>query len=167
VDTTTEDRTDETFTQQPNSKHCFVCGLESPVGLQMRFEDNGVDEVRAKYTVGDKYQGYPGVVHGGVVAAMLDEVAGRTVMITDPDRFMMTAKMEIRYRKPVPTETELTMVGHLIKDRGRLAQAHGEIQLPDGSVAAEAVLTLIAIPPEYVPDADLEALGWRVYPNDA
>lgn len=159
-------RVDETFKRQPNSKHCFVCGLESPVGLKMRFEDNGVDEVRAVYTIGDRHQGYPGVAHGGVVAAMLDEAAGRTAMITDPNRFMMTGKMAIRYRKPVPTETELTLIGTLLKDRGRTAQTHSEIRLPDGSVAAEAEVMIVAIPPEYVPDADLDALGWRVYPDD-
>ena len=151
---------------QPNSRHCFVCGLESPVGLRLRFTDNGVDEVRAVYTVHSQFQGYPGMVHGGIIAAMLDETGGRTVMINDPNRFFMTAKMEIRYRQPVPTNTELTLVGHLSRDRGRLVQAHAEIRLPDGAVAAEADLTLAELPPEYVPDADLEALGWKVYPAE-
>lgn len=152
---------------QPNSKHCFVCGLESPIGLKLRFYDNGVDEVRALYTVDSQYNGYPGVVHGGIVAAMLDEGGARVTMIVDPSRFMMTATLNIRYRKPVPVDTELLLVGKLIKDRGRLAQAHSEIRLPDGTVCAEAELTLATIPielPEYIPD--LEALGWRVYPDN-
>lgn len=118
------------------------------------------------YTVRPKYQGYPGVVHGGIVAAMLDETAGRTVMISQPNRFFMTAKMEIKYRQPVPIETELTLVGHVIKDRGRLVQAHGEIRLPDGAVAAEAEATLVEIPQGYVPGTDYETLGWRVYSDE-
>jgi uncharacterized protein (TIGR00369 family) len=152
---------------QPNSKHCFVCGLESTIGLKLRFYDNGVDEVRALYTVDSRYNGYPGVVHGGIVAAMLDEGGARVTMIVDPSRFMMTATLNIRYRKPVPVDTELLLVGKLIRDRGRLAQAHSEIRLPDGTVCAEAELTLATIPidlPEYIPD--LEALGWRVYPDN-
>jgi acyl-coenzyme A thioesterase PaaI-like protein len=153
------------LTRQPNSKHCFVCGLDSKVGLKLRFDDNGMDEVQALYTAGEEYQGYPGVVHGGIVAAMLDELGGRTTMAGDPDRFMMTAKIEIRYRKPVPTETQLTLVGRLLKDQGRLAIAHSEIRLPDGTVAAEAEVTLAQIPKEYVPNADLDTLGWRVYPD--
>jgi uncharacterized protein (TIGR00369 family) len=159
------DQEASSLSRQPNSKHCFVCGLESDVGLKLRFTDNGTDEVQASYTVAQKYQGYPGVVHGGIVAAMLDEIGGRTTMAGDPDRFMMTAKLEIRYRKPVPVETPLTVVGHLLKDQGRLAMAHSEIRLPDGTVAAEAEVTLAQIPKDYVPDADLEALGWRVYPD--
>lgn len=157
----------DNYTPQPNSKHCFVCGLESPVGLKLRFTDNGVDEVRVVHRVPDKYQGYPGVVHGGIVAAMLDETAGRAVMIGGETRFMMTGKMEIKYRQPVPTEIELTLVGHMVKDRGRVAQAHSEIRLPDGSVAAEADLTLVSFPDDAIAEADLEALGWRVYPDDS
>jgi len=145
--------------------HCFVCGLDSKVGLKLRFDDNGTDEVRALYTVRGDYQGYPGVVHGGIVAAMLDELGGRTTMAGDPERFMMTAKIKIRYRKPVPTETQLTLVGRLLKDQGRLAIAHSEIRLPDGTVAAEAEVTLAQIPEGYVPDSDFESLGWRVYPD--
>jgi uncharacterized protein (TIGR00369 family) len=153
----------DTLSRQPNSKHCFVCGLESEVGLKLRFDDNGADQVQACYTVGDQYQGYPGVVHGGIVAAMLDETAGRTTMAGDPNRFMMTAKLAIRYRKPVPTETPLTLVGQLLKDQGRLATAHSEIRLPDGSVAAEAEVTLAQIPEGYVPNSSFDELGWRVY----
>lgn len=155
------------FSPQPNSRHCFVCGLESPVGLKLRFTDNGVDEVRATYTVDPKYQSYPGIVHGGVIAAMLDEVGGRALMIDDPDRFFVTAKMAIRYRRPVPTETELTLTGRIVKDRGRLVEAHGEIRLPDGTLAAEATLTLAEIPDDLRPDADLDELGWRIYAPDA
>lgn len=140
--------------------------MDSPVGLKARFMDNGVDEVRAIYVVHPRYQGYPGIAHGGIVASLLDETTGRVVMIQDPDRFFMTARLEIHYRQPVPTETELTLVGHMVKDRGRLIQAHGEIQLPDGSIAAEADATLIEIPEKYAPEGSLEELGWRVYPLD-
>lgn len=152
------------FTRQPNSRHCFVCGLESPVGLKARFEDNGADEVRATYVVEEAHQGYPGVAHGGIIAALLDEAAGRTVMIADRNRFMFTGKLEIRYRQPVPIGTPLTLAGRLLKDRGRLVVAHSELRLPDGAVAAEAEVTLLAMPGEMLPDdPDFEALGWRVY----
>jgi uncharacterized protein (TIGR00369 family) len=165
VEQTNPNRSSSSLFRQPNSRHCFVCGLESEVGLKLRFDDNGTDQVHASYTVAKKYQGYPGVAHGGIVAAMLDEIGGRTTMAGDPERFMMTAKLEIRYRKPVPVETPLTLVGCLLRDQGRLAVAHSEIRLPDGTIAAEAEVTLAQIPREYVPDANLEALGWRVYPD--
>lgn len=158
---------DESFTRQPNSRHCFVCGLESPVGLKVRFDDNGVDTVQARYTVDEKYQSYPGMVHGGVVAALLDEAAGRTSMIADPNRFMFTGRLTIKYRQPVPVETELLLVGTLVKSRSRTAQAHSEIRLPDGTVAAEADVTMVGAPDGALPEeVDFDALGWMVYPDE-
>jgi acyl-coenzyme A thioesterase PaaI-like protein len=151
--------------RQPNSKHCFVCGLESEVGLKLRFDDNGVDKVRSVFTVPGQYQGYPGVVHGGIIAAMLDEIAGRVIMIGHHNRFMMTGKLDLKYRKPVPIETPLTLIGRLIRDKGRLAEAHSELRLPDGSLAVEAEVTLVQIPSDTLADTDLEALGWRIYPD--
>lgn len=153
--------------RQPNSKHCFVCGLESEVGLKLRFDDNGVDQVHATYTVPRRYQGYPGIVHGGIIAAMLDEIAGRVMMIGDHNRFMMTAKIELKYRKPVPVEVPLALTGRLLRDKGRLAEAHSEIHLPDGTLAAEADITLAQIPPDLKPQETLSALGWRVYEDGA
>ena len=62
-------------------------------------------------------------------------------MIDDHIHFMMTAKMELKYRLPVPLNTPLTIVGRRVKNRGQLAQAHGEVRLPDGSVVVEGFLT--------------------------
>lgn len=154
--------------QQPNSKHCFVCGLQSPVGLKLRFYDNGLDEVRSLVTVPRDYNGYPGVVHGGIVASMLDEAGGRAAMISDPNRFMVTGTLNVRYRQPVPVETELLLIGKVLKDRGgRLMKAHCELRLPGGAVAAEAEITLVALSAEYAHrEADREALGWAIYPDE-
>lgn len=150
--------------RQPNSHHCFVCGLKNPFGLKLRFYDNGIDEVRCEYRIPKEYQGYPGVAHGGIVAAILDEAAGRTSMISDPMHFMMTAKMELKYRQPVPIDTPLVITGRLVKDRGRVAQAAGEIRLPDGTVAVEAFLTLADLPPAFQVDAGIaEQLGWQIH----
>jgi acyl-coenzyme A thioesterase PaaI-like protein len=149
--------------KQPNSHFCFICGRQSPVGLKMTFYDTGPGEVTAEHVVPDIYQGYPGVVHGGITAAMLDETAGRSVMTQGDDlRFFMTLKLEIKYRRSVPTETPLKIIGRLKTLRGRRATCHGEIQLPDGSVAAEAEAVLVEIPEETLTNVDHEALGWRV-----
>src|SRR5262245_37000925 len=86
--------------KQPNSHHCFVCGLKNPFGLKLTFYDDGVDQVRCEYSIPAEYQGYPGVAHGGIVAAILDEAVGRVAMIGDHNHFMMTVKMEIKYRQP-------------------------------------------------------------------
>lgn len=147
---------------QPNSDYCFVCGRKNPKGLYMHFYDNGHDEVHADYTITDDYQGYPGVVHGGVIAAILDEAVCRVAMIEDHHHFMMSVKLEVKYRHPVPTETPLKVVGRIVRLRGRLGKAVGEVRLPDGTIAAEAAMTLADVPAEVIAHTDLAALGWRL-----
>lgn len=148
--------------KQPNSDYCFVCGRNNSRGLRMSFYDNGSNEVVSEYTVSEEYQGYPGVVHGGVVAAMLDEVVCRVAMIGDHHHFMMSVKMEIKYRHPVPTGEKLQLVGRIVRLRGRLGKATGEVILPDGTLAVESALTLANVPVEMLANVDLEALGWRI-----
>ena len=109
--------------KQPNSNDCFVCGRKNPIGLYLQFYDNGENEVTSHYTVASRYQGYPGIVHGGVLASMLDEVVARVSMIGDPHHFMMSVRLEVLYRKPVPIETPLTIKGTSIRLRGRLGKA--------------------------------------------
>jgi acyl-coenzyme A thioesterase PaaI-like protein len=154
-------------TKQPNSLKCFVCGLENPAGLHMAFYDQADGSVVSETTVSDRYQGYPGVVHGGIIASMLDEVAGRASMQGDTTRLMMTAKLEVRYRKPIPIGQPLRLVGWLEKRRGRLTIVRGEVRLPDGSLGAEAEALLSDIPGDYSGAADFEQVGWRVYPDEA
>jgi acyl-coenzyme A thioesterase PaaI-like protein len=149
--------------RQPTSNHCFICGRQNPVGLKMEFHSAGSGEVVAEYTVPDVYQGYPGVVHGGVTAAILDETAGRSVMTDDDEqRFFVTLKLETRYRRQVPTGTPLRILGHLKDLRGRRAVVHSEIRLPDGTVAAEAEAVLVELQPHMLQAVDTEALGWGV-----
>lgn len=149
--------------RQPNSRMCFVCGLENPFGLHLHFYDNGQDEVYADFTIAPEHQGYPGVAHGGVTAAILDETAGRTVLISDPMHFFMTVKMEIKYRQPVPVGTPLRAVGRMTKQKGRLVNAHAEIHSSEGEVLAEADLLLTDVPVEVFNPSEADKLGWRVY----
>ena len=152
-------------TKQPNSLHCFVCGLENSIGLKLKFFETAPGEVTVDHIVPDEYQGYPGVVHGGVVAAMLDEVAGRTQMGNDPPRFMFTARLDIRYRQNVPTGQPLRLVGHSGKVKKRTATASAQIFGPEGSLLAEAEALLVNVPDDVVGAVDLDALGWKVYPD--
>ncbi len=128
----------------------------------MTFYDNGENEVHSHYTVSDAYQGYPGVVHGGIVASMLDEVVGRVAMIKDHHHFMMSVRLQVKYRHPVPINTPLHIIGRIRHLRGRLGKAVGEVRTTDGEVLAEAELTLADMPTELRGDVDLKRLGWRV-----
>jgi len=151
--------------KQPGSLHCFVCGIENPSGLHLKFYNSEPGEVVAEITVPDNFQGYPGMVHGGVIAAMLDEVAGRSQMRGDPVRFMVTAQLNIRYRKPVPVGQPLRLLGHAGEIRGKVAKASGEVYGPDGVLLADAELVLVDMPEEKLSGVNYETLGWKVYPD--
>ncbi len=152
--------------RQPNSRHCFVCGLANPLGLQLIFYNSGPGEVTAEVTLPESYQGYPGVVHGGIVASMLDEAAGRAHMGGDPPRFMYTARLDVQYRKPVPVGQPLRLVGQAVKSRKRAATSTCKLFGPDDSLLAEAEALLVDLPQETLNDANLEDLGWRVYSDE-
>jgi uncharacterized protein (TIGR00369 family) len=151
--------------KQPNSRDCFVCGMENQYGLALAFYERGSGEVVCRVRLPDRYQGFPGLAHGGVLAAMLDEAAMRAAMARDDQRFMLTARMTIHYRKPVPVGEPLELVGRLLKQSGRLSTARAQLLLPDGSVGAEAEVTLVDYP-DRLDEADrLQAMGWKVYPD--
>jgi acyl-coenzyme A thioesterase PaaI-like protein len=151
---------------QPNSRHCFVCGLENPVGLKLRIYQTAPGVIETTYTAPDHFQGYPGVLHGGIVASILDEISGRALM-GDPSepRFMFTGKLEVRYRKNVPVGKPLKIIGKAGKSKSKTAEGWAGIYDERGILLAEATALLINVSPEVLDSADLEELGWKVYPD--
>jgi acyl-coenzyme A thioesterase PaaI-like protein len=152
--------------KQPNSRHCFICGLENPIGLRLKMYKIEPGVIETTYTAPEHFQGYPGVLHGGIVAAILDEISGRAHM-GDPSepRFMFTGKMEVRYRKNVPIGQPLHIIGKAGKTRGKLAKGWAGIYNQQGELLAEANTLLVDVPDDVLAEADLEALGWKVYPD--
>jgi acyl-coenzyme A thioesterase PaaI-like protein len=154
--------------KQPNSRHCFVCGLENPIGLHLHIYEVQPGIVETTYIAPDHFQGYPGVLHGGIVATLLDELSGRAHMGSDAQqpRFMFTAKMEVKYRQNVPVGRALRIVGKAGRSRGRAAEAWAGIyDAESDELLAEGSATLINVPTEQFDTARLEELGWRVYPD--
>jgi acyl-coenzyme A thioesterase PaaI-like protein len=156
-----------TRTKQPNSRNCFICGLENPIGLRLKIYQTAPGEIETTYTAPDHFQGYPGVLHGGIVATILDEISGRAHMGDDPaaPRFMFTAKLEVKYRKNVPIGKPLRIVGKAGKSKGRMAEGWAGIYAGSGELLAEANTLLIDVPKETIDGVDHEALGWKVYPD--
>jgi acyl-coenzyme A thioesterase PaaI-like protein len=154
-------------TLQPNSKMCFICGLENPVGLRLRIYEVEPSVIEARYTAPEHFQGYPGVLHGGIVATILDEISGRAHMgPAENPRFMFTAKLEVKYRKNVPIGKPLRIVGKAGKAKARTAEGWAGIYDAETSeLLAEANTLLVNIPPETFNNANLEEIGWKVYPD--
>jgi len=124
--------------------------------------------VETTYIAPVHFQGYPGVLHGGIVGAIIDEVSGRALMGSDPmnPRFMFTAKLEVKYRKNVPIGKPLKIVGKGIKSKARSAEAWAGIYDPEtNELLAEGTTVLMNVPPEQLDRTKLDELGWKVYPE--
>ena len=131
--------------QQPDSNACFVCGRENPAGLKLDFfEVDG--RVETTFTPRPEHQGWPGFLHGGILFAVLDEIIGRVGFTIDA--FVMSGRVEIRYRQPAPIGEPLYVVGFLVRDRGRALELQGFAQLEDGTVVAEANGLYMRVPDE-------------------
>jgi acyl-coenzyme A thioesterase PaaI-like protein len=155
--------------KQPNSKMCFICGLENPVGLHLHIYETEPGVVESTYTAPEHFQGYPGVLHGGIVAALLDEISGRAHMGSDPSkpRFMFTGKLEIKYRKNVPIGKPLKIIGKAGKLRSKMAESWAGIyDAETDELLAEANALHINVPEEQFDLSLLPQLGWKVYPDD-
>ena len=131
--------------KQPGSRMCFVCGRENPIGFHAEFYIEG-DTVCLDLVPQEQHQGYPGMMHGGLVSTLLDETVGRSAFLKN--MWVVTAKMELRYRKPVPIGRPLRVVGWTTRARGRILEARGEVRLEDGSVAVDAEAVYVEIPEE-------------------
>lgn len=154
--------------KQPNSKMCFICGLQNPVGLHLHIYETAPGVVEALYTAPEHFQGYPGVLHGGIVGALIDEISGRAHMGSDPTapRFMYTAKLEVKYRRNVPISRALRVVGKAGRSRGKSAEAWGGIYMAaTGELLAEGSTLLIDVPSDALDVARFDELGWKIYPE--
>ena len=152
--------------KQPNSKMCFVCGLKNHYGIQSHFYELENDELLAIFRPRQEYQSYPGRLHGGIAAAMLDETICRAIMIKyENDIWGVTIEMNTKFKKPVPLDEEIRVIGRITNETSRTFEGTGEILLPDGKIAVKAYGKYLRLPVEKITDFDFEEQEWRVVPQ--
>ena len=153
--------------KQPNSRMCLVCGLKNPFGLHTSFFELENDELLAVFTPREEHQSYPGRLHGGITSTILDETMGRAIMIKSAGEVWgVTVELNIRFKKPVPLEQELRVLGRITKDSSRFFEGTGELLLEDGTVAAEGHGKYLKVPLEKIADFDVDEQEWRVIMTD-
>ena len=146
---------------------CWGCGA-APAGIRLpRPEVEGSTEYEAWFSFDERHQAGPGLVHGGLVAAALDEACG---LLATWYRFpAVTARIFVRYRLPVPINTELLLRAQLVSERGRRLRVSGS--LTDGSAAlAEARAAFLHVPLEHflaTPEGRAAAASWRAQAEGA
>jgi uncharacterized protein (TIGR00369 family) len=120
----------------PYTHQCFVCGVNNPHGLQLKFHaEDG--EIRARFQPKVQHEGYRGVVHGGIVASALDEVMFWAAAYA-ARRFYVSVEIGVRYLRKVEVGREYLLVGRVTRDQRRVCFTEAELRESGGDVCASA-----------------------------
>jgi uncharacterized protein (TIGR00369 family) len=114
---------------------CFGCGRNNPIGLKLKFTRDG-DAIRAEFTPPKNFQGWPGLLHGGILGTLLDEAMSNVAYATGST--CLTASIEIRLKQPVKVEVPLVVTARVTRQRKKLIETEGRVCLQDGTVVAES-----------------------------
>jgi acyl-coenzyme A thioesterase PaaI-like protein len=118
---------------------CFACGKDNTIGLRLKFRHEG-DKAVAEFQPNELHQGWPRIMHGGLTCTLLDEAIGYAV--TYSGFYVVTAKLEVHYRKPAPVYKRLLISAWVKSHSQRTVEGTGEIRLEDGTLIADGTATM-------------------------
>jgi uncharacterized protein (TIGR00369 family) len=130
----------------PGYRKCFVCGKDNPIGLNITFFKDK-DKIRAEFIPESKHQGYKGIVHGGILFSILDEIMGRTAFI-NKGVMTLTVEINVKYRKKAPVGKKIIFTAQMTEDLGKMVEAQADARLEDGTLLTEARGKFIVISKE-------------------
>lgn len=114
----------------------MVCGIKNKFSLGARFYELDNRELACTFQTREFHQSYPGRLHGGVAAGILDETIGRAIDNFEPGTWAVTVELNVKYKKPIPINATLKAIGRVTSNNRKIFEAEGEILLEDGSIAA-------------------------------
>ena len=135
---------------------CYGCGDRNPEGLQIVFEVDG-NRVSGRFQARETHRGWPGLAHGGIAAAALDEAMGWATWAAGA--LSMTARMEVKYRRPLTLGEELLVTAQVTRDRGRRLEAEAEIRTLVGEMLAQASGLFLRVPADRARELDASFIG--------
>ena len=131
----TDDVVGEARTALEDDRRCFACGPENPEGLQLHFT-YGDGTASATWRPAKRFAGWTTMLHGGIVATLLDEAMAHAAISTGVRA--VTGKLEIRFRKAAPLDSALVASGRVEKRRGRMFELSAAVTGEDGTLYAQA-----------------------------
>jgi acyl-coenzyme A thioesterase PaaI-like protein len=121
---------------------CFACGQQNPIGLRLKFRFEEDDYVTSLEVL-PEYQGWAGVVHGGLLATALDETMAR--LLWEKGINAITGRLEVRYRRPVRIGETLEIRGRITRMRPPAVETEASATAGDGALVAEARATSMRV----------------------
>ena len=128
-----------------DDNYCFCCGEANPQGLHLDIQPaDGGHEVRARFITPPHLQGYKEVVHGGILATLLDELMAHAAIRAVPFS-VATARMEISFRRPARVGVPLEVIGRVASIDGRRVTTAGVIKDESDQILAEATALFLRV----------------------
>jgi len=132
---------------QLQKNYCFVCGMNNPHGMRLKFTlDDKRQTFVSRFRLSKRYTGPPGHTHGGIIASILDDAMGKVNKLHHV--VALTKEMTVEYLKPVPLRTPLRVEGRGVSIEGRKHINMAEILNEKDEVLARSRGLLIAVDPE-------------------
>lgn len=125
-----------------DDNRCFVCGKNNPDGLHFNFE-NSTEGVISKINFPERFQGWEGIVHGGILSTAIDEVMIKAA--AKEGIMCVTAEMKIRFKTPCLTGKDYILSGRIVENNNKLIQTKGKITDAGNRVIAEGTGKLFVV----------------------
>ena len=126
-----------------DNHRCFVCGRHNPHGLHLEFEPEGASGARTTYIIPERFQGFAGIAHGGILATILDECMVNTVCLRGSTA--VAARLEVRLRRPVGVGKRVTFRAQVVRETSRGFEVTAHAALDDGTVIADGKALLVKV----------------------
>ena len=122
--------------------NCFICGENNPNGLRLNFEiDLEKQVLKTTFVASPTFQGWDGIVHGGIISTLLDEAMAK--LVYELGYQAVTALLEIKFKKPAPILEPLLVYGEITEVSKRLIRAKAHIAKKDGTILATGTSTFL------------------------
>jgi len=122
--------------------NCFVCGEKNPNGLRLNFEiDKERQTLKTTFVPNPTFQGWDGIVHGGIISTLLDEATAK--LVYELGYQAVTASLEIRFKKPAPILEPLRVYGEITEVGKKLIRAKARVVKEDGTILATGMATFL------------------------
>ncbi len=127
-----------------DDRMCFVCGQDNQGGLKLRFHlDRDDKSLSADFTPAKTWQGYKGIVHGGIISTVLDEAM--TKLAYSLGMNAVTGKLTVRFKRPLMVGERVRVTGRILKESGHIVEAGAVAVKDDGTVVAQAEGLLVKV----------------------
>ncbi len=123
---------------------CVVCGVDNTAGLQITYITETAGKVIAQWIPSARYEGFKGLIHGGILSTVLDEAMAKAVVSLKLEA--LTAELTVRFRCHVKPDEPLLITGWMVSHHKKLLKLEASLYKDTGQECAHAWGTFLIVP---------------------